>query len=274
MPESLTEPFEAKEMTIADEPAESRLSVLLQTVPNIQSAPALEGKLRLAAEGITTCGVATSCSVYLEDSKHGKILVVSHPEEDGTAANAVKRYWELRSHLGDTRVPKVVPAGESPEENIAVVLAPLRTREGKEIGLAELVCKDVSWISTDLSTTFQAFFDSLTESIDQFRVKVSLQKDESLYRTLIDNVSDVIFRVDREGNLTFVSRQVWNLLGLHWRDMLGKRATAYVVERDADRLREAFAAILNGESLSLDISMMRTDHSEVVVSISANPISE
>jgi PAS domain S-box-containing protein len=101
-----------------------------------------------------------------------------------------------------------------------------------------------------------------------------LERSEATYRSLIDNVSDVIFRLDQTGKFTFVSRQVQNLLGLQWKDVLGANVLKYVSEKDAERLRRTFLEILQGRSATMDLTLRRPDGGQVVVFVSANPITE
>lgn len=249
--------------------------VLLGAVYEIQTASSVENMLRSAVQSLKASGWFVSCTVYAEDPKQDRVEAAVAPDEAApTGLDFNKRYRELLGLLGDDIAVKTLDAGNAYSPDHAVLLIVLRTHEVKRIGLAELVCGDGGTLSSPSLGAVRTLLDSLAEAIAALRLKQSLQKDESLYRTLIDNVSDVIFRVDREGKFTFVSRQIWNLLGIHWKEMLGKGAIHYVHDRDSERLRQAFGAIRTGQAVTLDLCMLRVDASEVVVSVSANPIHE
>ncbi|HEY3294188.1 MAG TPA: PAS domain S-box protein [bacterium] len=256
-------------------PAESWLLPLFQALAEVQRASAIDEILRLAALRLGACGQVTSCAVYVEDRRKGGVLYAqSVPEPDLSPFEADKHYRELLGLFGEGDKKSVeVKADEQADHS--VLLLPLRAREGQWVGLVELICPAQVPLPHDAVRAMQTCVGGVAEAIEQLRLRLSLEKDEAMYRTLIDNVSDVIFRVDREGKFTFVSRQVWNQLGIHWRDMLGLGATNYVKdEKDAERLRQAFASILKGQVVSLDLTMRRADGGEVVVSVSANPIME
>ena len=52
------------------------------------------------------------------------------------------------------------------------------------------------------------------------------------YRTLVDNVSDVIIEIDTEGNFSYVSPNVTSLTGFTPEEVIGKSALHYIHPED------------------------------------------
>jgi PAS domain S-box-containing protein len=257
---------------IETEPIQGWLSALLRTAADVQTTPSAEGKLRLILQTVMVNRLFSVCTVFMENAERGRILaLVSRDGTISVPSDADQRYRELRNKLGESQtVQNMTPDSDS----TGSLLIPIRARTGKWAGLAELTMASASNGEEDDVAAVQVLLNMAAESIEQLNLKRSLEKDEALYHTLIDNVSDVIFRVDKEGRFSFVSRQVWDLLGVQWKNMLGTRVMDYVETRDAERLSQSFVAILKGRSVSLDVAMHRTDGMEVIVSVSANPILE
>lgn len=65
------------------------------------------------------------------------------------------------------------------------------------------------------------------------------------YRTLIENSSDIIFVVQADGTITYVSPSIRNILGLDPEPLVGGSCFDLVLEEDREALKEGFAEILD-----------------------------
>src|SRR5258708_988917 len=63
----------------------------------------------------------------------------------------------------------------------------------------------------------------LRDSIERKNLEESLRKNESRFRTLIENSSDVVVLIDKNGIVTYISPSVKNLLGFTPEDLMGQR---------------------------------------------------
>ena len=68
----------------------------------------------------------------------------------------------------------------------------------------------------------------------------ALRESEEKYRALVETTSDFIWEVDADGRYTYVSPQVYNLLGYHPQEMMGKTPFDLMSPRDALRIAEEF----------------------------------
>lgn len=251
-----------------------RLTEMFRRVPDVLAAETIENKLRLATETLTGPHFFTSCTVYVEDQEQDVIFF--HSGHDTVPPiPAGERYRQLYSLLGEGMSTRILPPdGKETDDSPACAVIPMRNHDGRTIGLAELMMEDETLCTIEMLTLVEVFLMETGQSVEQFQLERELERSEATYRSLIDNVSDVIFRVDRFGRFTFVSRQIYEMLGIPWREALGRNAFDYVVERDRKRVQEAFGSTLSGRPVVADLVLQRPDGREVVVFISTNPLIE
>ena len=66
------------------------------------------------------------------------------------------------------------------------------------------------------------------EIIERNRAEEVLQKSEERYRTLVENASDIVFRLDDTGHLTFVNPAALRVLGYGEQELIGKHYTTLI----------------------------------------------
>ncbi|MBU1983589.1 PAS domain-containing protein, partial [bacterium] len=194
-----------------------RLTHLFRGVPDLVAVAGIENKLRHAAAVLTGEGLFQACAIFMEDPDSG-IVCVAEGEAEADASCLPERSAELRSRVGDGNAI-VVPA-DATEENSTpkwIVLLPMKGHDGRLVGVAELRHEDASLNRADVVEIVTVFLTETVQAVEQFRLERELERNEARYRGLVDNVSDLIFRVDREGQLTFVSRRAQDMIGRPWR---------------------------------------------------------
>jgi PAS domain S-box-containing protein len=250
-----------------------RLTEMFRRVPDVLAANTIDGKLRLAGETLTGAHFFTSCTLYVEDVEQDVIFF--HCGRDTVPpVPAAQRYRELYSLLGEDMTARTLSETGIGAETPVCAVVPMRNHDGRTLGLAELTLEDPTLCTREMLTLIEVFLMETAQSVEQFQLERELERSEATYRSLIDNVSDVIFRVDRRGNITFVSRQIYELLGVPWREALGRNALDYLAERDRQRVRQAFSDSVMGKPVVTDLVLVRPDGREVVVFISTNPLVE
>jgi PAS domain S-box-containing protein len=252
-----------------------RLTEMFRRVPDVLAAATIESKLRLAAETLTGQHFFTSCTLFIEDIEQDVIFY--HSGQDTVPPiPAGQRYRQLFSLLGEDMTTRTL--SDKPEvlgeEYPTCAVVPMRNHDGRTIGLAELTLDDPTLCTKEMLTLIEVFLMETAQSVEQFQLERELEKSEATYRSLIDNVSDVIFRLDRLGRITFISRQVYELLGVPWREALGRVVFDYIATRDHQRVRDAFAEAIGGRPIVTDLMLARPDGREVIVFISTNPLIE
>jgi PAS domain S-box-containing protein len=76
---------------------------------------------------------------------------------------------------------------------------------------------------------------------DQTAAKEALRKSEEKYRELVENINDVLYAVDREGMIAYVSPVIESVLGYRSDELIGKRFLDYIYHQDRARLKSDFA---------------------------------
>jgi PAS domain S-box-containing protein len=86
------------------------------------------------------------------------------------------------------------------------------------------------------------------EIAERRRIEATLRESEEKYRDLVENISDVIYTVDREGRVSYVSPTVEPLLGYHPSELVGRQIQELFYSEDLPRVVENFEGLLAGTS--------------------------
>jgi two-component system cell cycle sensor histidine kinase/response regulator CckA len=81
---------------------------------------------------------------------------------------------------------------------------------------------------------------------EEERLRSELERREARFRSLIENSSDIIFMVSRNGTLDYASPSVTNVLGHDAATLTGRNAFDFVHPDDAEGLREAMKRSFEG----------------------------
>jgi len=88
------------------------------------------------------------------------------------------------------------------------------------------------------------FFSDVT---DRKRAERALQESEEKYRTVVENVKDVVFRTDAEGRLTFLNPAWTEVTGHGVEAALGRRMSTFVHQTNGETDWVEFEALLAGD---------------------------
>lgn len=95
-----------------------------------------------------------------------------------------------------------------------------------------------------------------------------LEMAESRFRKMLDNSYDVIFTMDREGNVLAINTEAREVLGFPVERMLGKGYLDFLDEEGRARAFDALARGLQGEKIRFfDITLQRPDGKPVILSL-------
>ncbi len=81
----------------------------------------------------------------------------------------------------------------------------------------------------------------------QAMAREALRKSEEKYRSLIQNLHDIIFSLDEHGRITFISEAVLRIGGYRAEDMLGRHFGEFVHPDDLPGVDGYFKAVLSGQ---------------------------
>ncbi|MBI4517749.1 MAG: PAS domain S-box protein [Deltaproteobacteria bacterium] len=91
------------------------------------------------------------------------------------------------------------------------------------------------------------------------RAEVALQRSEERYRSLVENLNDVIFTANTLGNLTYISPAVESVWGYTAQEVIGEPFSRFVHPDDLPAIRVSFAATLVGLPESIEFRVLDKD---------------
>jgi len=84
----------------------------------------------------------------------------------------------------------------------------------------------------------------------------SLHRSEERYRSLVESISDVIYEIDSEGMISYVSPVIRNVLGYEPEEIMGKNFVALVRPEDRGLVTERFGELMEGVEHPAEYRMM------------------
>src|SRR5690606_7679004 len=78
-------------------------------------------------------------------------------------------------------------------------------------------------------------------------IEYELHQSQEQYRSVVENVKEVIFQTDREGRWTFLNPAWEKMTGYPIHESLWNRFDHYICEEDRERFGGIFQAVLQGE---------------------------
>lgn len=84
----------------------------------------------------------------------------------------------------------------------------------------------------------------------------ALQESEERYRHLVENINEVIYALDRDGVVIYISNLVEAIFGYRPSEMVGRPFSDFFVEEDLPLIKEDYSRILSGQSRSNDYRIL------------------
>jgi|GEM_PF-1516898 len=110
--------------------------------------------------------------------------------------------------------------------------------------------KIISSVFADGSPATTLILEDITESKHYLE---ALIESEQNFRSIVESVNDLLFNLDSDGNLDYVSPRSLDLLGLAPAEVLGRHLTDYMDTDGAERLKEILeGTILPGEAFAFN----------------------
>jgi len=100
----------------------------------------------------------------------------------------------------------------------------------------------------------------------------SIRKSEEKYRLLVENLNDVIFNLDTQGNITYISPVAESIFGYRSEEILGKPFSVFVYDDDLPGLMTSLEETIGGEFNPYDFRASDKGGSIHYVRTSSRPI--
>ena len=209
-------------------------------------------KLYLERSGEFDIDTSVSAERALDDSDIGSYdAIVSDYMMPGMDGIAFLR--AVRERFGD--IPFILFTGRGRED---VVIRALN--EGVDFYLQK---------GGDPKAQFAELVHKIRQAVRRRRAEISVKESEEMYRTILEDIQDVYYRADRDGNLIMLSPSGYHLLGYDPADSILGGPLARKFLANPDDCKRLFQAI-NGRGAVRDIEIDLKQKDGTLVTVSAN----
>ena len=104
--------------------------------------------------------------------------------------------------------------------------------------------------------------------------EAALQKSEEKYRSLVENINDVFYTLDTQGNITYVSPVVERLSQYRVSDLVGKPFVPLIYPDDLPGLMDSLNRLVSGELEPWEFRIVDKDGKIIFVRTSSRPVYE
>ncbi|MEN6575935.1 MAG: PAS domain-containing protein [Phycisphaerales bacterium] len=118
-------------------------------------------------------------------------------------------------------------------------------------------------------TQVVVFAQDITARVE---MEKELVESRQKYQDLVENVNDVIYTGDRDGNLLTVNEAVKRVFGFDPREIVGTHFSRWIPKEVLGRLEEARALALDGRRAVLELAIPGKDAGEHWVEVSLGPL--
>ncbi len=137
----------------------------------------------------------------------------------------------------DQQSGKEVPAEPAKQFNIqSQINTAIYPKKGKPWLFGMHQCSHPRIWTEDEKKLFLEVGRRIADALNTLLLLEDLRKNEEKYRTLVNNLPDLIYRTDMDGVITFVSESVCNLSGYTVEESIGKKMTEEIYVNPEDRI--------------------------------------
>jgi PAS domain S-box-containing protein len=113
---------------------------------------------------------------------------------------------------------------------------------------------------------------NIDTALHKHRMERRLRESEEKYRSLVENINDVIVSVDESGTVTYVSPRAYDVAGYRDEDVLGKNLLTFVHPDDREKVIKLFGLTRSGGYMPGKYRMISKTGSVIWVRTSGRPI--
>ncbi|MFA5179962.1 MAG: PAS domain S-box protein [Syntrophales bacterium] len=209
----------------------------------------------------------TSRCAYAEVEADGERFTIQHDYTDGCASVVGNYHLSLFgpravSELNEGRALVIgdVDAELTPGEGAkmfnaieikAIVCCPLVKQGALRAMMAVHQTTARQWTPGEVSLV-QEVVERCWAIIERTRTEEELKKSEEKYRALAENISDIIYEIDDQGVLTYISPATKDILEYDPDDLIGKNFLEFIHREDWSLLEDRFLQLRDGMEFPLD----------------------
>ncbi|MBD3194724.1 MAG: PAS domain S-box protein [Candidatus Lokiarchaeota archaeon] len=239
---------------------------------NITARKIMEEKLRQSEKRLFSLLDQSPIAIAIFD-KTGTMLNCNPATEKITGYNREeligKNFTQLdlypRGHLKliKNRVKTILNGGNVPPIEICI----------KQKGGGNL------WVLSQI-TTFtvgkEIYFQGILQNINDLKlIRERLTESRKKTENIINNISDIIIKVDTQGNIEYVSPQIKTILGFDREEIIGIKSIDLVHPDDTPKMEEIMErAIKSGKTTTIEFRCKKSDGSYLPVSGRGSLINE
>jgi diguanylate cyclase (GGDEF)-like protein/PAS domain S-box-containing protein len=155
----------------------------------------------------------------------------------------------------------------------SVALVPIRNKDGI-VGLIQLNDRRKGCFTLEPVELLEGIAAHIGEALMRKRAEEELRKAEEKYRSLVENINDVFYVLDKQGNITYVSPVVERLSKYKISDLIGKPFIPLVYPDDLPALLESFNRLVSGQLEPWEFRILDKDGRIIWVRTSSRPLYE
>ncbi|MFA6128661.1 MAG: PAS domain S-box protein [Bacteroidales bacterium] len=137
---------------------------------------------------------------------------------------------------------------------------PLNTQQGETIGVmaVQTYSEDLR-LSANSKNILEFVSTQVAMAVEHKRVEEALQYSEEKYRTLVENLNEVIFTVDMQGCFTYISPAIEQYTGFYTDQIIGQTFTRFIHPDDLPALMASFEHTLAGRLEPFEFRVLNKD---------------
>ena len=125
-------------------------------------------------------------------------------------------------------------------------------------------------VQPDVTGQVTGLHGMVQDITDRKAAEEALRKSERIYKNLIENISDVLFKVSPENIITYISPVV-SRFGIRDKDVEGKFISVFIHPDDYEVVEKAVAEVLSGGEVTLEFRIRNPPGDIFHIRISARP---
>jgi PAS domain S-box-containing protein len=261
--------------------AEQISALLGELSTNLSVVSDLHGALGLCVRAAFDGTDADCTAIYVADEDGGMSLAA---REGLTSSDSVEMR-QLDPHLVASIDPEyplfATPSPEFPGLEAIAESEGLRSigvipvlHEGAKIAMLVAGVRSFDEIDEPSRQTLETMGAQIGGAIVRLQARDALRQSEEKYRLLIESINDVIFTLDREGIITYVSPAVERFSSFRVSEITGMSMDRFVHPDDVAVFTEVMGQALEGSSFSLEYRVLTGDNDEHHVRTTIQPLVE